>query len=327
MEFLRLRHLCNMKILIGVLTSLIISEAGSQTYRQTNFDHTIHGLTTIVSTIQASPEAHYYSGFGSGFFYHKYKKTQSAAHMHSSLNAIDTSLQSIWLVTNKHVLFGRKDYLLKTPSFPAILEFYLRRRVRGQANPVWDTLRINHRDLVNKTKLHIDSSVDVVAIDVTKEVLAKVGGMDSAYYYSAVSEANFPQPDMMVDLSRGTTTGSDVMAIGYPQKFYDAFNLFPTIKAGIIASKWQANYGGKPFFLIDCKLFPGSSGSIVISNYATYSTTDGKEYDWFAFLGVYSGEFYREKEKMELDDMTIVKRESYNTGNVWYYFLIEEIIR
>jgi hypothetical protein len=128
------------------------------------------------------------------------------------------------------VLFGKENYQRKSPLFPAMLEFYLRRRIPGQDNPVWDTIRIKNADLVTKTKMHNDSTVDVVAIDVTKEVLAKLSKGDSAYYYAAVSEANFPQPDIMVGLNHGTTTGSEVMAIGYPKKFYDTYNLFPTVK-------------------------------------------------------------------------------------------------
>ena len=57
----------------------------------------------------------------------------------------------------------------------------------------------------------------------------------------------------------------DYLVIGYPRMFYDKVNLFPIVKSGIIASKWQGMLNGKPYFLIDAKLFPGSSGSIVIS--------------------------------------------------------------
>ena len=212
------------------------------------------------------------------------------------------------------------------PVFPAAMEFYLRKRIKGKDAPLWDTIRIKGTDLPSITKMHLDSLTDIVAIKVTKYVLPLLLRGDSLYFYAAVSRANFPNPDMMISLNHGTTTGSQVLAIGYPRKFYDTYNLFPTVKSGIIASKWNTKYDGKPFFLIDCKLFPGSSGSIVISNYASYGTTDSKTYDWFEFLGVYSGEFYREQETIEFEEMTITRKESYNTGNVWYYYLIEEII-
>lgn len=306
---------------------LLISFSGiSQTYKQENFGNTIHGLTTIVSTIQAGPVIQYYSGYGSGFFYHKYKKDPTAYNLSSTTNSIDSSLKSIWLITNKHVLFGKDNFERKNPAFPSAMEFYLRRRVKAKDAPVWDTIRIKGKDLPLITKMHTDSLTDIVAIDVTKYILPLLLKGDSLYIYSAISTANFPQSEMIVGLSHGTTTGSEVLAIGYPRKFYDTYNLFPTVKSGIIASKWNTRYNGKPFFLIDCKLFPGSSGSLVISNYATYGTIEGKPYDWFEFLGVYSGEFYRERETVEFEEMTITKKENYNTGNVWYYYLIEEII-
>jgi trypsin-like peptidase len=238
---------------------------------------------------------------------------------------VDTSLKSIWLITNKHVLFGKEDYKRKQPKFPAAIEFYLRKIIQGKDAPIWDTIKVVGNDLVTLTKMHSDSLTDLVAINVTKYLLPLLLKKDSLYYYAAVSKLNFPKPDLMVGLNHGTTTGSEILAVGYPRKFYDTFNLFPTVKSGIIASKWMAKYDGQPFFLIDCKLFPGSSGSIVISNFTTYG--GDKSFDWFEFLGVYSGEFIRQRETIEFEEMTITRKEDYNTGNVWYYYLIEEIIK
>lgn len=223
-----------MKKILLLQAILITSILNSQTYRQQNFDHTIHGLTTIVSIIQTRASVQYYSSYGTGFFYHKYKKPVSPLTLHSATNAIDTSLKDIWLITNKHVLFGKENYQKSQPAFPAALEFYIRKRIVGKENPVWDTIRIKNSDLVKRTKMHVDSLVDVVAINVTKEVLILLGKGDSLYYYSAVSEANFPHPDMFIGMTHGTTTGTDVLTIGYPRKFYDTYNLFPTVRLGLL---------------------------------------------------------------------------------------------
>lgn len=226
------------------------------------------------------------------------------------------------------MLFSKDLYKRKNPKFPTAIEFYLRKIKPGSEIPVWDTIRISQRDLQLLTKLHVDSVVDVVAVDITKYLLPRLLKGDSLYYYAAVSKANFPNPDMPIGLSGyGTTTGSEILAVGYPRKFYDTYNLFPTIKAGIIASKWKAKYEGYNFFLIDCKLFPGSSGSIVISKFSTYGDVDLQTFDRFEFLGVYAGEYLRfEQENVKFDDMIITKKWDFNTGNVWYYYLIEEII-
>ncbi|MDX1921345.1 MAG: hypothetical protein SFU25_11510 [Candidatus Caenarcaniphilales bacterium] len=98
-----------------------------------------------------------------------------------------------------------------------------------------------------------------------------------------------------------------------------------TVKSGIIASKWRAFYNGNPYFLVDCKLFPGSSGSIIITKATGLGSAVGS-FEFFQFLGVYSGEFYRRKETIEFDEMTLIRKETYNIGIAWYYDIIEQII-
>lgn len=93
----------------------------------------------------------------------------------------------------------------------------------------------------------------------------------------------------------------------------------------MISSKWKLNYRRNPVFLIDAKLFPGSSGRIIISHPHTYELNSG-DIDFFLFLGIYSGE-YLNSEKVEIDDLTIIKKESYNTGIIWYSDLLNDIIK
>ena len=110
----------------------------------------------------------------------------------------------------------------------------------------------------------------------------------------------------------------DIIIIGYPRGYYDTYNLFPIVKSGIIASRWGLHFENKPGFLIDAKLFPGSSGSIVLTKPVTSIVTDGpiagsKEAD-FAFLGVFSGEPLVDGES------------SLNLGFVWYGNLVVDIV-
>lgn len=92
----------------------------------------------------------------------------------------------------------------------------------------------------------------------------------------------------------------------------------------MIASKWKANYNGERIFLIDSKLFPGSSGSLIITKPHTYSVSENGA-DFFLVLGVFSGE-YLKSEQVDIDDLTIIKRGGYNTGIVWYYHVLNDII-
>ena len=125
----------------------------------------------------------------------------------------------------------------------------------------------------------------------------------------------------------GQTT-SDILVVGYPNGFYDKHSKFPIIKSGIVASKWRSKFNNKPYFLIDAKLFPGSSGSLVITKPLEY-IFDGKRIYTpssidreFLCLGVYSGQ-YSPKNQGDID---ISQEENYNMGIVWYYYLIQEVI-
>jgi hypothetical protein len=46
----------------------------------------------------------------------------------------------------------------------------------------------------------------------------------------------------------------------------------------------------------------------------------------FVLLGVYSGEPIYQSNPIDLDELTVIKKESYGLGNVWYSYLIPEII-
>ena len=46
----------------------------------------------------------------------------------------------------------------------------------------------------------------------------------------------------------------------------------------------------------------------------------------FAFLGIYSGEPFREGRTIEADDLVIKQKLGFNVGVVWYAWLVEEII-
>jgi len=114
---------------------------------------------------------------------------------------------------------------------------------------------------------------------------------------------------------------------------YDQFSKFPIVKSAVIASFWGMPFGGKPYFLIDAKLFPGSSGSIVISkpigfvieNKQIFHPASGSKQ--FAFLGIYSGEPFRQSRPIETDELTIISKNGYGLGIVWYFHLVTDIIK
>ena len=123
---------------------------------------------------------------------------------------------------------------------------------------------------------------------------------------------------------------SDIIVASYPRGFYDNVNKFPIVKSGIISSAWGRNFNGKPMFLIDAQLFPGSSGGLVISKPTNIAMIDGKlmynKVKQFVLLGVYSGEPIQRYDPVEIGDITVVRKSSYGLGNVWYSSLIHDII-
>ena len=71
---------------------------------------------------------------------------------------------------------------------------------------------------------------------------------------------------------------SDVLVAGYPKGFYDQVNLFPIVKSGIMVASTVGSWFPRStlYFLIDAKLFPGSSGSVVISKPIDLMVKNGK---------------------------------------------------
>jgi hypothetical protein len=51
--------------------------------------------------------------------------------------------------------------------------------------------------------------------------------------------------------------------VGYPISLWDSVNNLPLLRRGITATHPKIDYRGKPEFLIDAAVFPGSSGSPV----------------------------------------------------------------
>jgi hypothetical protein len=68
----------------------------------------------------------------------------------------------------------------------------------------------------------------------------------------------------------------DVTFIGYPNGLYDRLNHLPIARRGITATPVAVDYEGKPIFLVDASVFPGSSGSpVFIAQTGGYASRGG----------------------------------------------------
>jgi hypothetical protein len=194
----------------------------------------------------------------------------------------------------------------------------------------WMPVSISGSDLRDRCIFHRSDNVDVAAVRILDLLGPAMSGLpepEKALSYTSVSDDDFPAKDKIA-----VGIGDDAMVVGYPRGFYDTFSKYPIVKSGIIASRWEAPFNGEHYFLIDAKLFPGSSGSIVISRPTEFQFRDGHMLrsssgaKQFAFLGVFSGEPYKVCRPIETEGFTLISKEGYNVGIVWYYYLIPQIL-
>lgn len=277
-----------------------------------NLNDTFNLLTTPVAASVVGQQS-----LGTAFFFHRLAPPEDPTKKGPQWRAV----QDTWLITNRHaVLLRAGDKELHPETFT----FHLRKIVDKSLE--WEEVVLPRAQLFERARFHSDPDIDVAAIRVQDLITDRIAKKDAQYLqYYAVSRENFAGENN-IDVQ----ASDDVIVVGYPRGFYDEVNLFPIVKAGIVASRWGAHFSGKPYFLIDAKLFPGSSGSIVVSKPIDIVVRGGQllhsSEKQFAFLGIYSGEPFREGRTIEVEDLIIKQKLGFNVGIVWYAWLVEEII-
>ena len=274
-----------------------------------NLNETLHRISTIVQT-ESGPLRFQ----GTGFFYSRLAPGEGDGPQWRTI-------EDMWLVTNRHVLIPRKG---EQESSPTRVTFYLRRfSDSGVFN--WDPIAVRVDDIRELAKFHPDASIDVAVLDISEPVGERIKS-DKRFFapYFLSSENLAGKNNIEVEAS------SDVLVVGYPKGFYDEANLFPIVKSGIIASRWGVGFQGNPYFLIDARLFPGSSGSVVLSKPVDLVVRDGRlissKEKQFAFLGVFSGEPKYEEDPVVIGDLTITQTSGFDLGIAWYAHLVEDIL-
>lgn len=258
-------------------------------------------LLFVTTLITSKYLTHNYSG--SGFFFQ------------SDLQEGETDLlKNYWLVTNRHVLyamdeFHHKQYLMES------LTFRVRAEGIGTSRLIWVDVTLSKDDLLKYTKVLPDMGIDVAVIDISEKVKNALGKVDNINVILAPINNS-----LLADKSKlPIEVCDDVMVVGYPGGYYDMANLYPIVKNGTIASMWGADFRGSKGFAIDAKLFPGSSGSLVITKPRSEDLDDKgflvfKKDKIYYCLGVYSGE-------------PVFNGVTFDLGHVWYYSLIPETIQ
>lgn len=278
----------------------------------TSFDKDLFGITTLIECGTGS-----FKSQGSGFYYNELSPKDP-----NIKGGQWRKINGTYLITNRHVALPR---LNDKELLPDYFVFNLRENVND--NVEWLQIRLNTDQLKERLILHPDQTIDVVVIKVDDLIIdtLKNNPDKKIIVGSCLTNDNLPSNS---PLEMEVT--SDIIVASYPRGFYDKVNKFPIVKSGIISSAWGLNFNGKPMFLIDAQLFPGSSGGLVISKPTNIAMIDGKlmrnKVKQFVFLGVYSGEPIQQYNPVEIGDITVVRKSSYGLGNVWYSSLIPDII-
>ncbi len=237
---------------------------------------------------------------------------------HSSYQASSffySSLEGNFLISNRHVLFPKEHY-------PDSIIINLKKNSKKTGKVDWKPIKIDKEYLHNNLKIHKNKNIDVAALDMNK-LLKSLDGTDLFFAY-AVSI-----PDSISFNNINPEIGDDALILGYPKGYYDSYNKIPIMKSGVISSFYGVDFNNLPCFLIDSKLFHGSSGSVVISKPQPVKIKDGlpmfaTKKD-FIFLGIFSGEPYIYGERKETDDEISIKKEKFDLGIVWYPKVINQL--
>jgi hypothetical protein len=208
--------------------------------------------------------------------------------------------ESKYLITNRHVVVDEtREFYPDSLAIRIHTSQAITTQNRDVNIPLYDSER---RPVWVEHPTH-GSSVDIIAIDLGSHLQAQ----DFITYWSAKT---FVPPSVVLGL------GDLVLVLGYPMEFYDRMHNLPITKTGTLASPYGAQFGGKPYFLIDANLQPGTSGSPVILPAGTSRRQrGGVTIGTFPphLLGINSGEHAVGAVKLGLNV-------------VWYSALIQEIV-
>ena len=274
------------------------------TSNKDSFDSKLNRMTTMIIT-ETSQRV---TSQGSGFFYSVSDPPVPGGPQYQWVGT------DIWVITNRHVVMPKVE---GGETQPTAISVHLQRWDNMLGRMEWVPVALSGDDIRERVRLHPDESVDVAAIDVSGLLAQEIESNKDRFAYNSPFCLS---RDLLIRNNKKMQieASSDILVVGYPKGYYDDINLFPIVKSGIIASKWGAEFQGHPCFLIDAKLFPGSSGSIVISKPIDMVVEDGQlltlkdDKKAFTLLGIFSGAFE------DLD---------YGFGIAWYAEIIGELLR
>ncbi len=183
-----------------------------------------------------------------------------------------------FIVTNRHLVDGvRRGGLVFTQKKNGQPVFGLR-------------FQLNIEDFPQAWFMHPDPEVDLAIIPMRPlEQAARERGVE--LYYHMIDSSLAPDAATL----RALDALEEVLFVGYPSGVWDQVNLMPILRRGTTATPMALDFEGRPEFLIDAAVYPGSSGSPVFvyqPDPIRPSQTSGRK---FLFAGVVAAVFFREE--------------------------------
>lgn len=118
---------------------------------------------------------------------------------------------------------------------------------------------------------NVSAELDIALIPLGA-ALNQIEAVGRPAFFRSITPDIIPSAEVLADLA----AMEDIVFIGYPSGLRDETNANPLIRRGITSTPVWNDYHGRPTFLIDAGVFPGSSGSpVFILNQGAYATKDG----------------------------------------------------
>jgi V8-like Glu-specific endopeptidase len=222
-----------------------------------------------------------------------------------------------FLVSNRHVFQDAKGL---TVSF-----------VRGNADgkPIFGQFSAVNFEPFDPAwwRGHPDTSIDVAVLPLSN-ALNSLGEAGMPAFFRNLSEEHSVTRAEIEELD----AIEDVVFVGYPSGIYDSTNYTPVVRRGTTATPVALDYEGKPIFLIDASVFPGSSGSPVFLYDPGPFIVQGSQLtpgSRFKLLGVLAANATRhiEGKLVELPTrLGVVTEEALDLGIVYKAWTIDECL-
>ncbi|MBT9567984.1 MAG: trypsin-like peptidase domain-containing protein [Thiobacillus sp.] len=154
-----------------------------------------------------------------------------------------------------------------------------------------ERFQININDFTHAWFLHPDPEVDIAIIPLRPlEQAARDQGVE--LYYHAIDSHMVPDAAAL----RAMDALEQILFIGYPSGVWDQVNLMPIMRRGTTATPMMLDFEGRPEFLIDAAVYPGSSGSpVFVYQPEVLRPTQSRDSKRFLFAGVVAAVFFREE--------------------------------